>query len=968
MAMAADDGNSPRSDGEFDPFAGMDSDNINYVHSVAYDEVRALLTSLPPGWRRLDPAEMEPGNRPPYLHEPSGATSWKNPNLENLMKAVYVHEERKRKGRDASASDKRVKKLRLMLQAGAPLGAVEQKARLEGIDMSLVLSPSDDKKEENAMVSEDEEEGEASAAAIPETLVKKYKRMIKAGVPLDRVQQLAGVEAGASPEQVASIVRGGSGGNDDKKAATDSPANPRMSKFLRMQTAGVPLPAIQNAARLQGHDLKELNAALGIEGGVDVDAKGRGGVGGENCDNKVGPTVPAKDKPFVSPHFTLGDGKVSFSSSRGGEAKFPLTDLVRKMVQTVQKTSQFDLGSRSDIVVGMSTLYHALGALKGVQFARDEYNSTIGATDMDKDLIHSKRHGFVEMATSIGMAMSNDVTKADIQGLDDLIDHIKSSQQTELDRGRALLEDDFYDFDSIHSLYEPGTLVVAKHAGGSGIDCFCQVVWHRYTQGKTISGKLMKYFQLCCRFIVPVGGGKSTFAEVVEGIEMFEGRRSLSASASGAGLSFVPALQHELQGLLKRYNLRGEMFNRITSVDNDNTHRYMEYEKGCFFQKSGGGSFNAGKSSVALAMPGRIVVDFDAASDNGHTISVGRDDLIDSMRMKFKEYKLHLRSMADKIGSNAKSEASGAVSAGGMVLFSKVPEEYLSLVWPTAVGFSLTSKSWGDVAIDGLKGITFDQDVFEHLVLPDSRKRMIKALVKHTSASGFHDVIQGKGEGTVFLLHGLPGTGKTLTAEAIAETLQRPLYSVSMGTLGTTADELERRLSEILQLSARWDALVLLDEADSFLEARSPNSPIERNAMVSVMLRLVEYHRGILFLTSNRVDTLDPAFMTRITLALRYEPLDLTGRAKVWENLLVKSGETLDSLNVVNLAKTELNGRDIKNALRLAMALAAEEGDILSQELLLETAAVVHGHKDTVNTGSNGDKPISTGWLSSWWG
>ena len=58
--------------------------------------------------------------------------------------------------------------------------------------------------------------------------------------------------------------------------------------------------------------------------------------------------------------------------------------------------------------------------------------------------------------------------------------------------------------------------------------------------------------------------------------------------------------------------------------------------------------------------------------------------------------------------------------------------------------------------------------------------------------------------------------------------------------------------------------------------------------MVSVMLRLVEYHRGILFLTSNRIESFDPAFQSRITLALRYEPLNLEGRVQVWENLLLK--------------------------------------------------------------------------------
>lgn len=96
--------------------------------------------------------------------------------------------------------------------------------------------------------------------------------------------------------------------------------------------------------------------------------------------------------------------------------------------------------------------------------------------------------------------------------------------------------------------------------------------------------------------------------------------------------------------------------------------------------------------------------------------------------------------------------------------------------------------------------------------------------------------------------------------------------------------------------------------------------------MVSVMLKLVEYFSGILFLTSNRIDSLDPAFQTRITLALRYEELSVEARTKVWTNLMIKSGfqTALDegTIDPVGLAKTVLNGREIKNALRLAMALA----------------------------------------------
>merc|ERR1711935_643319 len=105
-----------------------------------------------------------------------------------------------------------------------------------------------------------------------------------------------------------------------------------------------------------------------------------------------------------------------------------------------------------------------------------------------------------------------------------------------------------------------------------------------------------------------------------------------------------------------------------------------------------------------------------------------------------------------------------------------------------------------------------------------------------------------------------------------------------------TPTELETKLGEILQICRQWDALILLDEADVFLEKRTSTGSLERNAMVSIMLRLVEYFKGVLFMTSNRVDTLDPAFKTRITLGLRYANLDPNARMQVWRNLLSASG------------------------------------------------------------------------------
>ena len=76
---------------------------------------------------------------------------------------------------------------------------------------------------------------------------------------------------------------------------------------------------------------------------------------------------------------------------------------------------------------------------------------------------------------------------------------------------------------------------------------------------------------------------------------------------------------------------------------------------------------------------------------------------------------------------------------------------------------------------------------------------------------------------------------------------------VSAGELGTDSRYLESELQKILDICHAWGAILLLDEADVFLEKRNMHD-IHRNALVSIFLRQLEYFQGILFLTTNRVE------------------------------------------------------------------------------------------------------------------
>ncbi|KAH6974935.1 hypothetical protein BKA56DRAFT_589801 [Ilyonectria sp. MPI-CAGE-AT-0026] len=263
-------------------------------------------------------------------------------------------------------------------------------------------------------------------------------------------------------------------------------------------------------------------------------------------------------------------------------------------------------------------------------------------------------------------------------------------------------------------------------------------------------------------------------------------------------------------------------------------------------------------------------------------------------------------------------------------------------------GFILKDRTYDLLDVGCLFDVNIVENAIDRLVMrPEENKATIKAIVKtytDNDENGLFraDFIHGKGEGQIFLLHGPPGTGKTLTAESVAEYTRRPLLSITAADLGHEPLELEKNLLQFFKDANNWDAIVLLDEADVYLERRSTRD-LSRNSIVSIFLRAMDYFTGILFLTTNRVGHFDEAFMSRIHVSIGYERLDENARSQIWEALFekLKEDRQIGGPNISyeydakcfvkkndELKKLEWNGREIRNAFQTAVALAIFDGKV----------------------------------------
>lgn len=231
--------------------------------------------------------------------------------------------------------------------------------------------------------------------------------------------------------------------------------------------------------------------------------------------------------------------------------------------------------------------------------------------------------------------------------------------------------------------------------------------------------------------------------------------------------------------------------------------------------------------------------------------------------------------------------------------------------------FSLSQKRYFFIHIEDLMPYHYDKDSFSKLVIPEETRSLLSSIFQSNIKDYYGDFIKSKHGGMVILAEGPTGVGKTSTAEIYAELLEKPLYMVQLDELDIDARAIENNLSIIFKRVQKWNAVLLFDEIDVYLFRRE--NDLAQSAIVGVFLRLLDYFTGLIFFTTNRSSVLDSAILSRISLKIKYEKLNENTQLEIWKSKLIDAQVSIDSLLL--LPNLELNGRQIKNTIRVAKVI-----------------------------------------------
>ncbi len=259
-----------------------------------------------------------------------------------------------------------------------------------------------------------------------------------------------------------------------------------------------------------------------------------------------------------------------------------------------------------------------------------------------------------------------------------------------------------------------------------------------------------------------------------------------------------------------------------------------------------------------------------------------------------------------------------------------------------------------------------EQDIFEYLkpktslddvVLHPKTKERLQSLIRQVDKSVYDKLkkwgIKNKRKGidAKIIFYGHPGTGKTMTAVSLAKTLKRPILSFDCSRiLSMYVGESEKNVRKIfddfksLSKRAKVEPILLLNEADQFLSARSQGSGSSadkmHNQMQNIFLEQIEKFEGILIATTNLLDTIDKAFSRRFNYKIEFKKPGKKQRVRLWQYMLPENADYAENFKIETLAKYDLTGGQINLIIKnTAYKVAIREESLFALEDFIEEIA-----------------------------
>lgn len=255
---------------------------------------------------------------------------------------------------------------------------------------------------------------------------------------------------------------------------------------------------------------------------------------------------------------------------------------------------------------------------------------------------------------------------------------------------------------------------------------------------------------------------------------------------------------------------------------------------------------------------------------------------------------------------------------------------------------------------------------WDDLVLPEAQRRILQQVAVHTQHRltvhhdwGFAEK-SSRGLGIATLFWGDSGTGKTLAAEVLANTLGLALFRIDLSAVVSKyIGETEKNLRKVFDSAEELGAILLFDEADALFGKRSEVKDSHdryANIEVSYLLQRMEAYRGLAILTTNHKAALDTAFARRLRFVVHFPFPDQVQREALWHSVF-PAATPLEPLDYHKLAHLAVPGGTIRNIALSAAFLAAEAGSPIGMRHLLRAAHIEAAKRD---------KPISDTETRGW--